>query len=55
METKALIKEGWAQVSQVFINGIVKTYLDRFRDIVRANSQLYKFNNIYEDMVYFRN
>jgi hypothetical protein len=36
-ETKVLIIEGWEQVS---INKIVKTYLQRFKDVIKAGGQL---------------
>jgi hypothetical protein len=38
--TKALIIEGWDRVSQDYINGMVKTYPQRFRDVLKAGGQL---------------
>jgi hypothetical protein len=35
-ETRNLIREGWAEVSQEFINRMIKTYPDRFRDVIKA-------------------
>lgn len=39
-ETKCLIKEGWDQVSQEFINGMIKSYPERFHDVIKAGGQL---------------
>jgi hypothetical protein len=39
-ETKALIIEGWEQVSQDYINRMVRTYPQRFRDVIKTGGQL---------------
>ena len=39
-ETRALIIEGWEQVSQDYINGMVRTYPQRFKDIIATEGQL---------------